>query len=137
MPGCRRARAWLVNHNFSHAQDVVPGKVRGAHGNALGSGGHVRGFVDVRRSGATQKGDNPGWCSLRAGYKTFGSELKSVREGRYQKGERNEGQGGRERTIPVDGSTAREMVSTATTWLEDLFHGQYFRQLAVETSSHE
>lgn len=51
-------------------------------------------------------------------------------------GKRNTKEGGKY-TIPVDGSTVRERVSTATTWLEDLFHGQYFRQLAVETSSHE
>ena len=40
-------------------------------------------------------------------------------------------------TMPVAGSTIRETVSTAMTWLELLFQGQYFRQFAVDTSSQE
>jgi hypothetical protein len=40
-------------------------------------------------------------------------------------------------TMPVWGSTDRESVSTATTWVDLSFQGQYLRQLAVETSSHE
>jgi hypothetical protein len=34
-------------------------------------------------------------------------------------------------------STPRESVSTATTCVDLSFHGQYLRQLAVDTSSHE
>jgi len=40
-------------------------------------------------------------------------------------------------TMPVDGSTFRDNVSTAITCVVLSFHGQYFRQLAVDTSSHE
>lgn len=40
-------------------------------------------------------------------------------------------------TMPVAGSTRREIVSTAMTCEDSLFHGQYFRQFAVETSFHE
>lgn len=40
-------------------------------------------------------------------------------------------------TMPVDGSTVRESVSTAMTCLQDSFHGPYFCQFDVETSSHE
>lgn len=39
--------------------------------------------------------------------------------------------------MPVLGSTVREMVSTAMTCVLLSFHGQYLRQLAVDTSSHE
>ena len=39
--------------------------------------------------------------------------------------------------MPVEGSTSRERVSTAMTCVLLLFQGQYLRQLAVETSSHE
>lgn len=50
--------------------------------------------------------------------------------------EKDEFSSGKEmHTMPVDGSTIRERVSTATTWLELLFQGQYLRQFAVETSS--
>lgn len=92
----------------------------------------------MRCGGTTEKGENPGWCSLCASDKAFGSELKRVSRRRSQEADTSEeGKEGGQRTIPVDGSTTRERVSTATTWLEDLFHGQYFRQLAVETSSHE
>ena len=38
------------------------------------------------------------------------------------------------RKMPVLGSTFRERVSTAMTCEEDLFHGQYLSQLAVDTS---
>lgn len=55
---------------------------------------------------AAEKGENPGWCSLRASYKAFGSELKSVRTVMKER---------EKHTIPVDGSTTRESVSTATT----------------------
>jgi hypothetical protein len=41
------------------------------------------------------------------------------------------------RKIPVEESTVRERVSTAMTWVDLSFHGQYFRQLAVLTSSQE
>lgn len=44
---------------------------------------------------------------------------------------------GEELTMPVDGSTVRERVSTAMTCLQDSFQGPYFRQFDVETSSHE
>ena len=40
-------------------------------------------------------------------------------------------------TMPVDGSTLRDSVSTATTWFVDLFQGEYLSQFAVETSDHE
>ena len=40
-------------------------------------------------------------------------------------------------TMPVEGSTERESVSTAITCVDLSFQGQYLRQLAVETSSHE
>lgn len=39
--------------------------------------------------------------------------------------------------MPVFASTFRESVSTAITCGVFSFHGQYFRQLAVDTSSHE
>jgi hypothetical protein len=39
--------------------------------------------------------------------------------------------------MPVAGSTSRESVSTAMTCVDLSFHGQYLRQLAVDTSSHE
>jgi hypothetical protein len=39
--------------------------------------------------------------------------------------------------MPVSGSTCREIVSTDMTCVDLSFHGQYFRQLAVDTSSHE
>ena len=42
-----------------------------------------------------------------------------------------------EHTMPVAGSTDLESVSTATTWVDLSFHGQYLRQLAVDTSSQE
>lgn len=35
------------------------------------------------------------------------------------------------------GSRLREIVSTAMTWVDWSFHGQYFLQFAVETSSQE
>ena len=44
---------------------------------------------------------------------------------------------GEKRTMPVAWSTLRDRVSTAMTWLEVLFHGQYFCQFAVETSDQE
>lgn len=44
---------------------------------------------------------------------------------------------GEGRTMPVEGSTERERVSTAMTWVDLSFQGQYLRQLAVETSSQE
>lgn len=40
-------------------------------------------------------------------------------------------------TMPVAGSTCRARVSTAITCVLLSFHGQYFLQFAVETSSHE
>ena len=40
-------------------------------------------------------------------------------------------------TMPVSGSMERERVSTAITWVDLSFQGQYLRQLAVETSSQE
>lgn len=40
-------------------------------------------------------------------------------------------------TMPVAGSTVRLSVSTAITCGVFSFHGPYFRQLLVETSSHE
>lgn len=40
-------------------------------------------------------------------------------------------------TMPVSGSTTLDNVSTATTWVDLSFHGQYLRQLAVETSFQE
>ena len=40
-------------------------------------------------------------------------------------------------TMPVDGSADLDSVSTAMTCVDLSFQGQYFRQLAVETSSHE
>ena len=39
------------------------------------------------------------------------------------------------RRIPVAGSTWRERVSTATTWEDFWFQGQYFNQFAAETSA--
>lgn len=39
--------------------------------------------------------------------------------------------------MPVFGSTVLDMVSTATTWVDLSFQGQYLRQFAVETSSQE
>jgi hypothetical protein len=39
--------------------------------------------------------------------------------------------------MPVFGSIVRDRVSTPTTWVALSFHGQYFLQLAVETSSQE
>jgi hypothetical protein len=39
--------------------------------------------------------------------------------------------------MPVSGSTVRDSVSVAMTCVDLSFHGQYFRQFAVETSSHE
>jgi hypothetical protein len=39
--------------------------------------------------------------------------------------------------MPVLGSIVRERVSTPTTWVALSFHGQYFLQLAVDTSSQE
>jgi hypothetical protein len=39
--------------------------------------------------------------------------------------------------MPVSGSTVRDNVSVAITCVDFSFQGQYFRQLAVETSSHE
>ena len=36
--------------------------------------------------------------------------------------------------MPVEGSMARERVSTAMTCVDLSFQGQYFRQFAVETS---
>lgn len=38
-------------------------------------------------------------------------------------------------TMPEFGSTKRERVSTATTWLDWVFHAQYLRQFAIETLS--
>ena len=40
-------------------------------------------------------------------------------------------------TMPLRGSTDLERVSTAMKWVDLSFHGQYFLQFAVETSSHE
>lgn len=40
-------------------------------------------------------------------------------------------------TMPVDGSTWRDRVSTAMTCVVLSFQGLYFLQLAVDTSSHE
>ena len=39
--------------------------------------------------------------------------------------------------MPLDGSMLRASVSTAITCVDLSFQGQYLRQLAVETSSHE
>lgn len=39
--------------------------------------------------------------------------------------------------MPVDESTRLERVSTAMTWGDLSFHGQYLRQFAVLTSSQE
>lgn len=39
--------------------------------------------------------------------------------------------------MPVEGSMVLDNVSTAVTCVDLSFQGQYFRQLAVETSSHE
>lgn len=39
--------------------------------------------------------------------------------------------------MPVLGSISRDKVSTPTTCVALSFHGQYFLQLAVETSSQE
>lgn len=36
----------------------------------------------MRRGRAAEKGENPRWCSLCAGYKAFGSELNSVSKAR-------------------------------------------------------
>jgi len=41
------------------------------------------------------------------------------------------------RRMPVSGSIRRDKVSTAITCVDLSFHGQYFRQFAVETSSQE
>jgi hypothetical protein len=41
------------------------------------------------------------------------------------------------RRMPVSGSSVRLTVSTAVTCVDFWFHGQYFRQLAVDTYSHD
>lgn len=56
----------------------------------------------------------------------------------YESMAKGRGKGCDERTMPVVGSTWRERVSTAMTWVVLSFHGlPYFRQLAVDTSSQE
>lgn len=82
---------------------------------------------------AAKKGNNPSRRTLCAGYEALSSELYNVVSTLLNHGTGQE----YGLTVPVDGSIERERVSTEMTWLDDLFHGQYFRQLAVETSSHE
>lgn len=82
---------------------------------------------------AAKKGNNPSRRSLCAGYEALSSELEHVVSTLLNHGTSQE----YGLTVPVARSTERERVSTEMTWPDDLFHGQYFRQLAVETSSHE
>ena len=65
----------LVDDCFAHGEEVGPGEVGGAHGDAFGGGGNVGGFVDVGGGGAAEKGDHPGGGGLVAGYEAFGAEL--------------------------------------------------------------
>ena len=83
---------------------------------------------------ATHHSKEPFRCGLFACYEAFGAELvESVsihpltcRCRRVL-----------ELTIPVSASTCRDRVSTAMTCVDLSFHGQYFLQFAVDTSSQE
>ena len=73
----RRARSVrLIDNGLSHAEEVVEGEVVAAHGDALGGGGDLGGFVDVLCwGGVAEEGGEPGRHGLGAGYEAFGAEL--------------------------------------------------------------
>ena len=58
--------------------------------------------------GTSEEFENPGGGGLSAGYQAFGAELRCVND-------RWRGESERSLTMPVDGSTERESVSTAIT----------------------
>lgn len=82
---------------------------------------------------ASEDGEDPGRGGLRACYEPFRAELWSELLAGVSLGADVD----RGRTMPVDGSTERDRVSTAMTWVDLSFQGQYLRQFAVETSSQE
>ena len=61
----------LVDYCFTHGEEICPGEVGGAHGDAFGAGRDIGCFIDLRRSGAAEEGDNPSGSGLMAGYETF------------------------------------------------------------------
>ena len=86
--------------------------------------------------GAREKGEHPCGGRLVACDEAFGAKLVDVSFS-FLISCFHVGSGRWRRTIPVEGSTDRDSVSTAITWVDLSFHGQYLRQFAVETSSHE
>ena len=64
----RGAEIRLVGHGFADPEDVGPGEVGAAHGDAFFGGRDVGCFVDVGGVGAAEEGDDPGGGLLVACY---------------------------------------------------------------------
>jgi hypothetical protein len=132
--GSGRAKGGLtVGDSLADAEDIRPCEIRRAHSNFLGNWVDIGDFIDVGCGSSTKQRENPLWDRLVARDKTFGSQLEMSQLGITVFTHAMS----KQLTIPVLGSTDREIVSTPTTWVDLSFHGQYLRQFAVDTSSHE
>lgn len=126
-----RAKGGLtVGDSLADAEDIRPCEIRRAHSNFLGNWVDIGDFIDVGCGSSTKQRENPLWYRLVARDKTLGSQLEMSQLG-FTHAASNQ------LTMPVLGSTDRESVSTPTTWVDLSFQGQYLRQFAVDTSSHE
>jgi hypothetical protein len=119
-----------VDACFADVEEVRPCEVHRAEGDAALGGVDVGSLVHEGCVLAAEQGDDEFGRGLLAGYEAFCAELL-ISLARAM-GERTG-----LRTMPVDGSTVRDRVSTAMTCLQLSFQGPYFRQLLVLTSSHE
>lgn len=64
-----------VYDGFADGEEIVEGHVHAAHGNLLGRGVDVGGFVDLRDFGARKEGAEPLRGGLLASDETFSAEL--------------------------------------------------------------
>lgn len=143
----RRCRLWCVDAGFADLEEVGPCDVHRAHGELLGDGVDVRGFVHHGCVDAAKDGSDPFRRRLLACDESLCAQLGkhvSILIHRMYDATRCKTRGlpclacsWVSLTMPVLGSTDRLKVSTAMTCGVFSFHGPYFCQLLVETSSHE
>ena len=110
------AKIRFIDHRFSDTHEITPGQVCRAHRHAFGRGRYVGCFVDVRYCRFSKQCEDPGRSGLSACNQAFCPQLDGMSQRGWQwtmivhhQGERGNS------TMPVDGSTSRERVSTAMT----------------------
>jgi hypothetical protein len=143
----RRCCRWCVDAGLADLKEVGPCDVHRAHGELLGDGVDVGGFVHHGCVNAAEDGSDPFRRRLLACDESLCAQLGkyvSIFIHRMYDATRCKTRGlpclacsWVSLTMPVLGSTDRLKVSTAMTCGVFSFHGPYFCQLLVETSSHE